>query len=942
MAIKKLIEVALPLEKINEASAREKSIRHGHPSTFHLWWARRPLAAARAVVWSSLVDDPSSHPELFPTEEDQNKERQRLFKILEDLVVWENSNNPKVLDAAKAEIMRWTNNNPPELLDPFAGGGAIPLEAQRLGLVSHAHDLNPVAVMINKAAIEIAPKFSNRPPINKETSENGLVNWVGTAGFAADVKHYGNLLKKKVFEKVGHLYPKVSISNSNNAERVSVIAWIWARKNKCPNPLCACDVPLISSYAISKKKGKEAWVEPLYENGTYRFKVHQGICPNEFELGTKFRSSSGKGKKGTFICPQCKSGVVTHDYIEEEANKYGLQSMPIAIIAEGDSGRLCLEIDKESMAKQMSEVDLFYESEQIEDDVPMEQTRGTFASNAQGGIYGFWKFKDYFTKRQLCSIVTFIRTLDEIQKIVEEDALAAGLSADKSNLEKNGTGAYAYSQAIRVYLSFLIDQITNQSASICGWNSTNTQMRCVFARQAIPMVWDYAECNIFSNSSGSFNNLLELMIKSFSGLPMGGVGFANQADAQSPYGMSNIMISTDPPYYDNIDYSDLSDYFYVWLKKSLKNVYPSLFRTLLVPKAEELIATPYRFEGDSEKAKKFFEDGMLVACKQMYNSVSDDIPLTVYFAYKQSESDNEDESSMIASSGWETMLVSVVKSGFSITGTWPIRTEKPGRSVGVGANALASSIVLVCRKRPENAPTTTRRNFIQELKRELKSSLQKLQSSNIAPVDMAQSAIGPGIGVFSKYTQVLEADGTPMSVRSALQIINQELDLYFNEQDGELDSNSRFCVDFYTQYGFNEAKFGEADTLARAKNTSVATLQSKGVFVAEKGVAHLIDRDKLPEKIDNSDNTVWLFTQRLTRAMSTGGIKACATLIHNVHTSLPEQAKALAYRLHSIAERKGWQDEAFAYNSLVIAWTDIQMAAANIHESEDDQYKLDL
>ena len=402
------------------------------------------------------------------------------------------------------------------------------------------------------------------------------------------------------------------------------------------------------------------------------------------------------------------------------------------------------------------------------------------------------------------------------------------------------------------------------------------------------------------------------------------------------------MISTDPPYYDNIDYSDLSDYFYVWLKKSLKNVYPSLFRTLLVPKAEELIATPYRFEGDSEKAKKFFEDGMLVACKQMYNSVSDDIPLTVYFAYKQSESDNEDESSMIASSGWETMLVSVVKSGFSITGTWPIRTEKPGRSVGVGANALASSIVLVCRKRPENAPTTTRRNFIQELKRELKSSLQKLQSSNIAPVDMAQSAIGPGIGVFSKYTQVLEADGTPMSVRSALQIINQELDLYFNEQDGELDSNSRFCVDFYTQYGFNEAKFGEADTLARAKNTSVATLQSKGVFVAEKGVAHLIDRDKLPEKIDNSDNTVWLFTQRLTRAMSTGGIKACATLIHNVHTSLPEQAKALAYRLHSIAERKGWQEEAFAYNSLVIAWTDIQMAAANIHESEDDQYKLDL
>ena len=920
MAIKKLIEVALPLDKINEASAREKSIRHGHPTTLHLYWARRPLAAARAVIWASLVDDPSSHPELFPTEDAQNKERQRLFKILENLVVWENSNNTDVLNVAKKEILRWTNNNPPQFLDPFAGGGAIPFEAQRLGLASHAHDLNPLAVLINKAMIEIPPKFANLKPVNPNA------NWITeegcyAKGLAGDVAYYGQWMKKEAFKKIGHLYPKVMLKGYGE---MSVIAWIWARTVKCPNPVCGCEMPLASSFVISTKKGNEAWVEPVFENGSFRYIVHRGLCEKE-------RSTYKIGRSAVFKCPHCGE-VTTDEYVKGMGLEKKLGSRLIAIVAEGSNGRVYLSpTPEQEIAANVSR------PEQYPDGAMPDNPRW-FSPPA----FGMKNYSDLFTNRQLTALLTFSDLVHDAQKMAEKDALNQGFSNDETPLSEGGLGAKAYGEAVGVYLSFVIDRLADRCSTLCGWDVGYSKINHTFGRQAVRLVWDYAEGNPFSSSTGSISSMFKWITEVLENLsPADHIGIVNQFNAQHDCGLRNLMISTDPPYYDNIGYADLSDYFYIWMRQGLKNTYPRILSTALTPKTEELIATPYRFNGSMQKAKSFFEHGMIEACKRLYDYSVDEIPVTIYYAYKQSKTVKKGEDSKTSSSGWETMLSAIVSAGFSITGTWPMRTELTTGLKG-DKNALASSIVLVCRKRPEDAPTTTRRNFIQELKRELKSSLQKLQSSNIAPVDMAQSAIGPGMGVFSKYAQVLEADGTPMSVRSALQIINQELDLYFNEQDGELDSNSRFCVDFYTQYGFNDAKFGDADTLARAKNTSVATLQSKGVIIAEKGVAHLVDRGNLPEKVDFADNMVWLFTQRLTRAMSTGGIKACASLIHNVHSSLPEQAKALAYRLHSIAERKGWQEEAFAYNSLVIAWTDIQMAAANIHEREKDQIEMDI
>ena len=918
---KKLIEVALPLEAINAESAREKSIRHGHPSTLHLWWARRPLAAARAVIWSSLVDDPSEHPEQFPTEEEQNRERQRLFAILEKLVKWENSNDPKVLDAAKAEILRSTGNNPPPLLDPFAGGGAIPLEAQRLGLEAHAHDLNPVAVMINKAMIEIPPKFAGQAPVNPDARArlDAADGWTGAKGLAEDVRYYGEWMKQQAFKKIGHLYPKVKVPAAQGGGEATVIAWIWARTVKCPNPACGCEMPLVRSFVLSKKRGKEAWIKPIYEDGKLKFSVENYGHP----------SIDGTVTRAGAHCAHC-STAVSFDYIRKEGQQQRIKSVLMAIVAEGVTGRIFISPSPDH---------ILAANVPMPEDTPITSLPEK-ALSFRVQVYGMTEHYKLFTNRQLTALTTFSELVSKAQKQAEVDAVTAGLANDHIALSEGGTGARAYSEAVGVYLAFGVSRLTDICNALCRWEISKTQVRNLFGRQAIPMVWDYAENNVFAGAAGDYTTSLGSIIRVINNFTAENPGIAKQFDAQSDCGLRNIMVSTDPPYYDNIGYADLSDFFYVWMRQALKHTYPNLFRTMLVPKAEELVATPYRFDGSVEKARDFFEDGMLHTCQQIYQYAREDVPVTIYYAYKQSDTDTGESEAKTASTGWETMLSAVIQAGFAITGTWPMRTELANRPVGSGTNALASSIVLVCRKRPEDAPMVTRRSFIAELKRELRPALQKLQRSNIAPVDLAQSAIGPGMGVYSKYSKVLESDGTPMTVRSALQIINQELDVYFNEQDGELDQNSRFCVDLYMQNAFNDIKFGDADTLARAKNTSVAALAAKGVLYAQKGSVHLLTREELPEKVNEREETIWLLCQQLTQAMATGGVAACAQIVVNMFGSNAERAKDLAYRLYTVAERKGWAQEAYAYNALVIAWPEIQSRAAELQAYQPEQTSL--
>ncbi len=919
---KKLIEVALPLEAINRESAREKSIRHGHPSTLHLWWARRPLAACRAVLFASLVDDPSAHPEKFPTAAEQQKDRERLFKIIETLVEWENINNEEILKKAREEIQKSTGGNPPLVLDPFCGGGSIPLEAQRLGLEAHASDLNPVAVMITKALIEIPPKFAGRLPVNPQvrSSELSKGSWPGAQGLAADIRYYGEWMREEAEKRLGHLYPKVKLPTEHGGGEATVIAWLWARTVQCPNPACGARIPLARTFWLSTKKGKQTWVQPIIdqEKKEVRFEVRTGDgAPPE---GTVNRQGAR--------CIFCNSPV-PFDHIRNEGQAQRMGSQLMAIVAEGRNGRIYLSPDRQEIS---------YLNSITPPWKPENELQGKCRVNVS--LYGLNTIGDLFTLRQLTALTTFSDLVTEAGEKIYHDAIAAGYPDDGVGLEEGGTGALAYAEAVCVYLAFGVNRLADRCSSICSWDVTRDNIRNTFARQAIPMTWDYAEGNPFSASTGNFLGAIEWVAKVVESSPCTEPGYAQQYDAVEAITLiDKPLISTDPPYYDNISYADLSDFFYIWLRRSLKNIFPSVLSTLLTPKEKELVATPYRFDGSKEKAKEFFETGLERVFTRMRENHHPDYPLTIFYAFKQSEvdeSDDENGTSPIASTGWETMLEGLVKAGFSITGTWPMRSELSNRTVARGANALASSIVLVCRPRPENAPSISRRELITALKKELPEALRQLQQGNIAPVDLAQAAIGPGMAVFSRYAQVLEADGSPMPVRTALQIINQLLDEFLAEQEGEYDPETRWAVAWFEQMGHKEGLFGTAETLSKAKNTSIQRMVDRGFLEAKAGKVRLLRREEFPVPLEDflkNSPTVWEVTQQLIRVLMEEGESAAALWLEKLG-ALNEGARSLSYYLFSICERKGWAQEALAYNTLVTSWPRLRSIIINKYKQQ--------
>ena len=1147
---KKLIEVALPLDAINAASAREKSIRHGHPSTLHLWWARRPLAAARAVIFAQMVDDPSAVPELFPSEAEQNKERERLFHIIEELVEWENTTNEAVLQKAREEIRQsWRRacadnaehprakelfdpNKLPAFHDPFAGGGTLPLEAQRLGLEAYASDLNPVAVLINKAMIEIPPKFAGRAPVGPipagERQGKLHEEWRGAQGLAEDVRRYGRWMREQAEKRIGHLYPKIAITAEMAKERpdlkpyvgreLTVIAWLWARTVKSPNPAFAhVDVPLTSTFMLCTKPGKEAYVEPVIENGGYRFTVKIGKPknPEAAKNGTKLA-------RGSFQCLMSGSPI-TGDYIKSEGMAERLGARLMAIVAEGDRGRIYLSPTPEHEAAARAAR-------------PEWKPEGEIAKRMTGGNctpYGLTTFGDLFTNRQLVALTTFsdlvaearakvladalgarasrphspltpkaewhsrrglphweagetpqsitFRLADSLprevierlaqaraaasqagetpalqrerfeslldsghgecllarpelaeivenallhfdgtryrlhawcimpnhvhvlatplhgfslssivhswksftakainaalgrsgpvwfeeyfdrairnaehfaaaQAYIEANPVKAGLcaapedwpfssaargaqgplarvqagrprSADEIPLREGGTGAQAYADAVAVYLAFAVDKSSGYWSGINSWDSSRETVRSTFSRQALPMVWDYAEANPLCDSSGNWMAMVDWTWKALETTPARSVGIAAQADAQNQSFSLGKLISTDPPYYDNIGYADLSDFFYVWLRRSLRPIFPDLFATLAVPKAEELVATPYR-HGGKEEAEKFFLEGMTKAMHRLAEQAHPAFPVTIYYAFKQSETDAQNGT---ASTGWETFLDAVIRAGFGISGTWPMRTELSNRIIGSGANVLASSIVLVCRPRDAAAKTATRRDFVAALKKELPQALRRLQAGNIAPVDLAQAAIGPGMAIYTRYAQVLNAEGKPVSVGEALALINATLDEALAEQEGDFDAESRWALAWFEQNGFDEGEFGIAETLSKAKNVSVAGLDEAGILVSRRGKVRLLKPGELSETWNPQTATrltVWESVHHLIRVLESGGESKAADLVAKLGAHA-HTARELAYRLYTICERKKRAAEALAYNGLVQSWPEI-------------------
>jgi len=1008
---KKLIEVALPLEVINKASAREKSIRHGHPSTLHLWWARRPLAAARAVLFAQMVDDPSEYlPELLgdpklkraalarlkknleawerarehaqspepargaqqsgdpgapPTldEAAAELERERLFKLIEELVQWENTTNEEVLDRARAEIWQswrrtcaqnadhpraqeiFNRHKLPAFHDPFAGGGSLPLEAQRLGLEAHASDLNPVAVLINKAMIEIPPRFAGRPPVNPEARNtwgrrgqgrgDGLFEreWKGAEGLAEDVRYYGRWMRDEAEKRIGHLYPKVEVTAEMISppaggpgggqqgrpdlapylgRKLTVIAWLWARTVPSPDPAMAgAHVPLIASYWLSKKKGRLAWLEPVVDKArrTWHFEVRTGEPEDTeaIEAGTKVG-------RGAFRCLLTGAPLPT-DLLHQSGRSGQIGSRLLALVAEGDRTRLYLTPTSEQQAVAGLADPAWQPATQL----------GTNTRHLTPVTYGYTTHASLFTPRQLTALDTLASLVAEARSRAFEDASAAGLEAGKS-LEQGGTGAAGYADAIAVMLGLAVSRRHDRWTAFSIWHTIGEKLESLVRLSAVPMTWEFAEGNPFSDSTGNFLDGVGLTATALQPLGLGSPGRAWQGDARTQDGPAPVVLSTDPPYYDNVPYADLSDLFYVWQRRALGPILPGLMPTVLVPKADELVADPARHGGRGQ-AESYFFGGMRQVLARLRQRTLSEIPVTLFYAFKQSES----EASGVASTGWDTFLSAVMDEGFSVVGTWPMRTEQSGGLRTVGRNSLASSIVLVCRPRPADAPAATRREFVGALKADLPLALKHLQKGNIAPVDLQQAAIGPGMAVYTRYSRVLDAAGNQVSVREALALINQVLDEVLAEQEGDFDSDTRWALTWFDQVGFAEGDYGVAETLSKAKNTSVAGIVEAGVAVAGAGKVRLLKPAELPTDWDPATDkrlTVWEMTHHLVRALGQGE-EAAAGIVARIG-SQADMARELAYRLYSVCERKKRATEALDYNALVQAWPELARLAQSL------------
>lgn len=938
---KKLIEVSIPLEAINAASKKQKAPK-GYPTALHKYWAQRPIAACRGVLFAQLVDDPSSWPDRFTTEEAQDAERRRLHKVIEATVPWEASNNEAILNAARWEIARsvawglgeeppahgdgpaildYLQTKAPPVYDPFSGSGSIPLEAQRLGLRAYGSDLNPVAVLIGKALVEIPPKFAGCPPVNPKAraeAANGQVRaWKGAQGLAEDVRYYGQWMRDEAEKRIGHLYPKATLPEGSQA---TVIAWLWARTVRSPDPAAkGAMVPLVSSFMLSTKEGRKAWAEPVIDTAApdgWRFEVRTGalLKPDEAKLK---QGTIGRSGGGTCIL---SGASMPFSYVREEGKTHGLGLRLMAIVAEGQRGRVYLSpVDEHVTAAEAAR--------------PAWQPDGDLPNNPRDfktPNYGFSTFASLFTPRQLVALTTFSDLVAEGRRMAGVDSRAAGLPDDQEPLHAGGVGATAYSDAVATYLSFVVSRAADYGSTISTWLTDDNAIRGTFGRQALPMTWDFCEGNYFGDSSAALTTIIRTIPHVIAHQEAVGFGSISQIDAaKNGYPARPCLINTDPPYYDNIGYADLSDFFYIWLKRSAAEMWPDLFRRISTPKVEELIATPYRHGGKAE-AEAFFMAGMGQALAAMRKAATHTAPLAIYYAFKQSETAEDG----LTSAGWSTFLQAVVNAGLVVGGTWPLRTESAGRLIGRGANALASSVVLVCRKRASDAAICTRADFIRALKREMPAAIDAIRKAGVGPVDMQQSVIGPGMGVFSRHARVLEDDDSAMNVKTALALINRVWEEIENELDQAFDAETQVALAWYATYGFDKRKSGELITLTTAKNTSDRALFSSGVFKDMRGDAALTPREELPpgwSPAGDKTLTTWECVQHTARVLNApdGGGEAAAALVAQMGPKA-EEARALAYRLFEIATNKGWAAEALVYNELAQEWTKLEDVAGTL------------
>jgi putative DNA methylase len=820
----------------------------------------------------------------FVNDPGEPRGRREVLAELERLVSGDPGQPPPAsVDAARKRIRAsLADEKGPTVIDPFCGGGSTLVEAQRLGLAAEGADISAVAVLVTKLLTEIPPQVEAQTAI----TEPALA---GIPGFQADVRHYATWIHDRAQEELADLYP--SAPNGD-----PVIAWWWARTVASPDPsVGGAQVPLVSSWQLSATRSNEAIVRPIVSSD---------------RRAVSFEMTSG----GTAPPPSKEQCVITgtpitFEYLRGEGAAGRLGMRLIAGISDGPHGRSYWIADEDHLSAAERARPL---------DPPETELPDNLGFRVQN--YGVTRWDQLFTRRQLAMLETFARLVAAIPERVQSD----GGDPDRSKW-------------IAAVLGLCLGKLAQRSSTLVAWRTrrdAKSKAEPAFGRNDLPMTWDFAEVNPFAGSVGDWNRIVELSLNAFEYIePRGPASAVFLEDARTfVASKSNAMCVTDPPYFDAIGYSGLYDFFYIWLRRALKASHEELFSTVLSRRDTELIADPGRHNKSRTAARQYFIDGFTDTFELVRSAADPAFPTVVVYAYRESGGQG--------ATGWEAMLQAIVAAGLSITGTWPIHGTGRTRLRGQGSNALATYVVLVCRPRSQDAAVVGVADFIRALRSEIPMAVRVLQAATIAPVDLAQAVIGPGMRVYTSYREVLDADGKSVAVGTALSHINRVLGETLDQQEADFDAPTRWAVAWYAENGFGAGDFGRADHLARAKVTSVDALRHSGIVGAEAGRVWLVGRDALAsyDPMADSTPTVWEATQWLAWELSRHGELAAAEALQRLSVDR-EAVRELAYLLFSIADRSGSADEAVAYNSLVLAWPELE-AISSREGSDSGQQAL--
>ena len=807
---KRLIEVSLPLAKISQQSAREKSIRHGHISTLHIWWARRPLAAMRAAIFAALIPAP-----------DDDAERERLERLIAAIVDWDQvkAGNSQAIEEARARIRRAFPDRPPRLLDPFMGGGATGLEALRLGCETHALELNPVAHLIELCTLVYPQRYGSGETEEQRrtgdrrspTADRRQLTLPGSAPtggggrtLADDVRHWGRWVLERAREEIGHLY-------ANPTGDETIVGYLWARTVRCPNPACGAEMPLVRQWWLAKTKRRKIALRPRVNREARRI-TFEVIDVGAQHAAPDFDPGRGTSSRGHATCLACGQ-VADVTYIRAEGKAGRMGEMPLAVIYEqektGKGYRPFTEQDEELFQKALT---LLGELDENAPDEPLPPV-GTLGFRVQR--YGLTRWGDLFNARQTLALLTFSRQV----RAAHEAMLAEGMDPERA-------------KAVTTYLSVIVDRLADYNTTLCTWHNTGEKINHTFGRQALPMIWDYTELNPFSGATGDWSGAMAWITRviEHAARTSGRPAIARQGTATRlpwPDGHFDALI-TDPPYYDAVPYADLSDFFYVWLKRSIGFLHPKVFRTPLTPKSAEIIQEPARHDDDAT-AKAFYEREMTRAFAEARRVLRPDGVFVVVFAHK-------------STAAWETLLNSLLEAGLVVTASWPLHTERPGRLRAHESAALASSIFIVCRARVAGGE-----GYFDDVREELAATIRErldfFWRQDIRGADFFISAIGPAVSVFGRYRRVYRLDGSEVGVGELLNLVQAMVSEYALDrilngggtQVGGVDAPTRYYILHRWAYGRGKIPFDDAMRLAMALGADVSALMGRRGLLKQSG-----------------------------------------------------------------------------------------------------------